>query len=188
MATTIGAYNLATAEHADPRYYEPQRPTHFEFSCPALDDMIANGNERIRLAVDASSIPYYSQSPLTIKRGNTEIHFAGSITFNTHTIKIIDYIGAATKEVLVAWQKQSGDPSTQMIGLAKDYKKLAYLIEYDPTFTAVRTWTLTGCWISGLQENDFDMSSGSESSMSISATITFDSAELSAGVDESAGL
>ena len=184
MATTIGAYELATAG-IDKLTYEPQRAVHFIFSCPELDELLPQGNERLRLSVDSSSIPFMHQEVMTIKRGGTEIHFAGSMQFDTHTVRIIDYIGLDSAGALVEWQKLSGDIKTQKIGLARDYKKTAYLTLYDPAFNVVRGWTLKGCWISSLKESDVNMESGGAAKMTIDAVITFDIAEPNDGVSES---
>lgn len=186
MATTIGAYDLATAG-VNALTYEPQRAVHFIFSCPDLDAMLPNGNERLRLAVDSSSIPFMHQDIMTIKRGGTEIHFAGNMVFDTHTVRIIDYIGLDSAEPFIEWQRLSGDIKTQKIGLARDYKKTAYLTMYDPAFNVVRGWTLKGCWISSLKETDLNMDSGAASKMTIDAVITFDIAEPNDGINESKG-
>ena len=98
--------------------------------------------------------------------------FAGTPSYDTGNIQFYDYIGAGTKEVLMAWQNLSYNYKTQKVGLVQDYKKDCYLIEYSPDFQVVRRWVLKGCWISALSEDAYD--SDSNNAHMISGTITYD--------------
>lgn len=178
---SIGAYELADSGIND-LYYDPQRPGHFKFTCPDVEGM-----ERLELAIDASSIPFMSQDKLTIRRGATEINFAGSMHFQDQSLRVIDYIGLDDVDVLLGWQKLSGDVDTQKVGLARDYKKTGFLTLYDPNFNPVRTWTLKGCWISGLSEDELDMQKGASDKMNINCTITYDMASYNKGTGASKG-
>jgi hypothetical protein len=102
--------------------------------------------------------------------------FAGTPEFDSGSIELNDYIGAGTKDVLMAWQRKSYDVKTEKVGLASDYKMTAYLLEYTPDYQLVRTWKLYGCWISGLSEGGYNHESNDKHA--ITATIQYDRAEI----------
>ena len=104
--------------------------------------------------------------------------FAGVPTFTEGSITLNDYIGADTLGMLMAWQNESYDVKTEKVGLAATYKKTATLIEYTPDLQEVRSWTLYGCWISGIDEPEFN--SDSNDKHTITAKIQYDRAVLNA--------
>ena len=172
-----GAYYLTQ----NPAIYEPQRSNCFKFvvdmtgidvndfgvSVPANDL-----SKTLELAVKTSSVPQFTIGKLTINRGNSQAHFAGKPEFKDGQISVHDYIGAHTKEILLAWQRQAYNVHTQKIGLAKDYKRTATLYELTPDFQIVRTWKLFGCWISDISDPNYDAESSDVRVMD--ATIVYD--------------
>lgn len=176
----IGTYYLAQ----NPQYYEPQRSNTFKFYVSSLKGLLNGWNvttdtdedQALELSVKASSVPHFDIDKVTINRGNSQMHFAGKPTFKDGQITIHDYIGAHTKEILLAWQRQAYNVETEKVGLAKDYKRTAYLLEYTPTFQLVRTWILDGCWVSSLSEGNYDHDSADARTMD--ATIVYDKAYL----------
>ena len=135
-----------------------------------------NADDVIKLSVSSSSVPHFTQTTISVKRGNNEMKFAGTPSFGDGTIKLNDWIGAGTKDVLLAWQRLSYNVKTEKVGLAADYKRDAYLLEYTPDDQLVTTWVLKGCWISGLSEDGFDHESNEKNV--ITATITYDKAYI----------
>ena len=57
-----------------------------------------------------------------------------------------------------------------------DYKKTCTLIEYDQTYTQVRSWDLYGCWVKTLSEDAFDKEN--DGKRAITATIEYDRAVM----------
>ncbi len=180
-ATNIGSYHFA----ANKETFEIQRGNNFEFVIDAkLNNLTAYGSETdnlnnpvemIRLSVAASSVPHFSQNVIEVKRGNTAVKYAGTMSFPSGSLQCYDFIGARTKDILMAWQAKSGDPYEQTVGLQADYKYTATLIEYPPDYNGiVRTWVLDGCWISNISEEDFSVDS--DGSRRISVTIEYDRA------------
>ena len=179
-----GTYHLAD----NPNLYEVQRTNNFEFVVMNINNIvkaglkdskanrIANAQEVLRLSVSEASIPHFSQSPISVKRGNSTLKYAGVPEFTTGSLTVIDYIGADTKAVLMAWQNLSYNVITEKVGLVSDYKKDAYLIEYTPDMQVVRQWKLHGCWISELTEPNY--SSEGNDKHTISVTIQYDRAEI----------
>lgn len=159
---SMGTYYLAE----NPQFYEPQRSNTFTFYVSDLNGIIddadfgvttdTNEEHALELAVKASSVPQFSITKISITRGNNQMHFAGKPSFNDGSLVVYDYIGAHTKEILLAWQQKAYNVSTEKVGLAKDYKKKAYLLEYTPTYQLVRTWVLEGCWVAEVGQGNYD--------------------------------
>lgn len=184
--TTSGTHYLAD----NPVSYEVQRSNNFEFIVTGIKGMIrpgATGSERnayfdmdsqkvIRLSVSKAPIPHFSQGVISVRRGNNELKYAGVPTFGNGQISVVDYIGADTKSVLMAWQNLSYNVLTEKVGLVEDYKKDCYLMEYSPDQQLVRKWRLYGCWISSISEGDYD--SESNDKKMITATIEYDKAKI----------
>lgn len=181
----IGTYHLAD----NPQLYEPQRQNTFEFVVTDIDGIpmigatnnsstFKNAQDILRCSVAGAFVPHFTQNTVEVKRGNSTVKFAGVPTFSSGTITLNDFIGANTKEILMAWQHLSYDVRTEKVSaLARtNYKKNCYLIEYAPDFVKVRQWILHGCWVSGISEDAYN-SEGSDKKQ-IEVTIEYDYAEL----------
>ena len=175
----LGTYYLTD----NPKYYEIQRSNNFVFYVSGLSKAFNiannkyaqdNADDVIKISVNRTTVPHFTQSTIQVKRGNNTMKFAGVPEFGSGSIDLNDYIGAGTKDVLLAWQNKSYDVRTEKVGLASDYKKDAYLLEYTPDYQLVRTWKLMGCWISGLSEGEYSHDSAEKHI--ISATIEYDKA------------
>lgn len=175
-----GTWNLAN----NPQQYEIQRTNNFEFYIEGLSTSLPtivqnttaqkNAEDVIRISCSKGFVPHFTQNVIEVKRGNNTMKFAGTPTWQAGQIELNDYIGLGTKEVLMAWQRLSYDYSTEKVGLASDYKKDGYLLEYTPDYQLVRTWKLCGCWISGLSEGEFNHESAEKHT--IQCTIEYDRA------------
>lgn len=189
-----GAWHLAS----NPNIYEPMRNNTFELIVSGLGDLIKPGaatteddiaidgrdvldgtwaQEVIRFAVNKVTIPNFTQSVITVNRGNTQVKFAGTMTYGEGSLEVIDYIGADSKSVLMAWQKLSGDIKSEKVGYAANYKKDCYLIEYGPDFKEVRHWEIKGAWVSAVS-NDENSNEGGNDKRTITATLQYDKAIL----------
>lgn len=184
----FGTYHLAD----NPNMFEIQRSNNFEFIVTDIDNIvragmegtesdivrvIKNAQEIIRLSVTQTSVPHFTQSAIEVKRGNSTLKYAGTPNFDSGTLEVNDYIGADTKSVLQAWQNLSYNVRTEKVGLASQYKKDCWLVEYAPDGQEVRKWRMHGCWISGLSEPPYDSNNG-DSKRTITATIQYDRAEI----------
>ena len=183
----IGTWHLAD----NPQIFEVQRNNNFEFVVTDIDGILRagaigteknsrfnNAQEMLRLSVTDAFVPHFQQQPVVIKRGNTEIKYAGVPTFSSGTLKFNDYIGADVKEILMAWQNMSCNIETEKVGSldVTPYKKNCYLIEYTPDYRKIRTWRLYGCWISAIQEDPYTADNGDKHS--VSCTIEYDRAQV----------
>lgn len=189
MNSHTGTYHFAD----NPKVFEVQRNNNFEFIVTNLDGImragalgtesnatIANAQEMLRLSVNKSFIPHFTQEVVSIKRGNSTIKYAGVPTFNEGTLEFHDFVGADTKAILMAWQNLSYNVDTEVVGSmanpATQYKKNCYLVEYTPDKTPIRTWILYGCWISGITEGDYSAEDGGKHLISV--TIQYDRAKI----------
>jgi hypothetical protein len=64
----------------------------------------------------------------------------------------------------------------------KDYKKTCTLIEYTQDYEQVRTWTLEGCFITKIDEEDFDRENDGKRQLNVS--ISFDRAMMELPISE----
>lgn len=175
---------------SDNTLYEPARSNNFEFIVTDIEDLIEagitenyateedfieNGQDIIRVSVISASVPHFSLDKIEIKRGNSTVKFAGVPSFSDGELKLNDYIGARTKNALMAWQALAYDVEEEKIFAASNYKKDCWLYEYTPDYSKViRTWLLKGCWISNISEDAF--SNENNGKREITATIVYDKA------------
>ena len=139
-------------------------------------DKIARAQETLKLNVVGAPVPHFKVNTLSYKRGNDTVNFAGTPEFNTGTIVVDDVVGLDTKSILMAWQALAYNVYTRKGGRMKDYKKNCTLIEYTQDFEQIRSWTLYGCFITDLQEDDFNKES--DNKRQIKASIIYDRAEM----------
>ena len=184
--TGISTYHLAD----NPALYEPSRNNAFEFLCYNHDSLLMAGKtddnatdadyltglqEVIKLSVAEASVPHYDLDVIEVKRGNSTMKFAGTPTFAEGSLKCNDYVGAQTKDFLLAWQALAYNVQADVVELAGKYKKDCTLVEYAPDYSKViRKWTLKGCWIKSLSEGSF--SHDSQDKRSVDVTIVYDRA------------
>ena len=187
----VGVYHISD-DRANYDLYEVERSDHFEFIIPdelnrlvrfgassesslrKEGDYINGGQEIIRLSVTSAFFPSISVEPITITRGNSSMKAAGHPKWTGGQIKVNDFIGARTKEVLWGWFRLAYDVITDKIGRMKNYKQDCYLVEYTADYEMIKYWELKGCFVSGVQEEGF--SSTSTGKREVTATIEFDKA------------
>jgi hypothetical protein len=181
----IGTYYLAD----NPELYEVQRDNNFEFVVEGLDrllragatgdddsDYITNGQEVLRFSTVSTFIPTFELGTIEIKRGNNTMKAAGVPTFQAGQFAINDYIGADSKSVLFAWQALAYNVKTEKVGRMSAYKKDCTLLEYTPDYKLVRAWKLKGCWVSNVNQTDYNMENSGKKT--VTATIQYDKAYI----------
>lgn len=112
--------------------------------------------EALRLSVTKCSVPHYKVDTASYRRGNDVVHFATIPSFEDGSLTVDDYIGLDTKSILMSWLRLAYDPFTRKGGRMSAYKKTCKLMEYTQDYELIRTWTLEGCFITGLDEEPFD--------------------------------
>lgn len=143
------------------------------------DGTLYDGNkasEALRLNVLKSSVPNFTVSVMEYRRGNDVVKFAGVPTFKDGSLVVDDVVGLDTKSLLYAWQYLAYNPITRKGGRMKDYKKTCTLIEYTQDYEQIRRWTLDGCFITGIDEADFDRENDGKRQMTVA--ISYDRAVM----------
>lgn len=147
-----------------------------ERDAATANDKIKRAQENLKLNVVKAPVPHFSLETLKYRRGNDEVKFAGVPTFKEGSLTIDDVVGLDTKSIVMAWQALAYNVYTRKGGRMKDYKKNATLIEYTQDFEPIRSWDIYGCWISDIQEGDFDKEN--DGKRQITATLQYDRAEM----------
>lgn len=134
-------------------------------------------SDALRLSVTSAPVPNFSLETLKFTRGNDTVNFAGKPEFKSGTLKFDDFVGLDTKDILYAWLAAAYDVTTGKGGRMKNYKApKCTLIEYTQEFKPIRSWIMYGCWISSIDDSDFDKEN--DGKRQLSATIVYDRAEL----------
>ena len=134
-----------------------------------------NIDETIRLSLISGKVPHFAISPIEIRRGNSRLKYAGQPEFDNEDITLHDFVGARTKDALMAWQALAYDVVNDVVRSAANYKYDCTLLEYTPDMSRVlRSWTLKGCWIGAISEDNFNLTERRE--RTITATIHYDRA------------
>ena len=187
-----------TAAHisANPSMYEAARSSFFTLTIDGLenlsraayggkDEVIAGegytAQSSLTLSVTEAAVPHFSLGQLEYRRGNEVVKFAGLPTFDENEIKLDDILGLETKNILMAWQGLAYNIETRKGGRMADYKKEAVLCEYTQDYELIRSWTLYGCWISKISEDNFNKASGNDDKRTLSVTLQYDRAEMTYG-------
>ena len=139
-------------------------------------DRLEDSQNRLRLNVTKAFVPHFSLGTDNYRRGNDVVNFATVPTWSNGTIEVDDVVGLDTKSILMAWLYLAYNPHTRKGGRMADYKKTATLCEYTQDYQLIRTWTLEGCFITQLQEDNFDKEN--DGKRKITATIVFDRATV----------
>ena len=191
--------------------WEPQRTNNFEVVIEGLDTLVtagavtatsldngqfsadptadsngvlnpANAAERIMLSVDSFSAPTIEIAQITTHYGNNSVKWAGKPDFPNSSLVINDYIGIQVEQILAAWFRCAYDFKTETIGLASNYKKTAYLIEYAPNGAYARAWRLDGCWLASFQLGDWNQAGNDQ--RKLTATLVYDRVIPDYGLDD----
>lgn len=171
--------------------WEPQRTNNFEVVIEGLDSLIPAGGwdtnatdgtaseinlpnlaERIMLSVDSFTAPSLEIAQITTHYGNNSVKWAGKPEFPNTSVTINDYIGIGTEQALAAWFRTAYNFETECVGLARNYKKTAYLIEYDPSGGQARTWRMDGCWLASFDLGEWSQDGNNQ--RKLKATLVYD--------------
>lgn len=185
--TGIGSYHMAER----PDLYEPSRNHAFEFVLNSkLNTLLAAGvladtatdddyfndvADVIKISVNEASVPHFDVEVVSIKRGNSVVKYAGAPSWGEGSLKLDDFVGARTKDILMAWNALVYDSAADVVHLANNYKFDCTLIEWNGDFSKkIRSWTLKGCWLKSISEGNF--THADNGLRSIDATIVYDRA------------
>jgi len=132
--------------------------------------------DNLRLNVVKTKVPHFSLGVEKYQRGNEIVKFAGVPEWPEGELVVDDVVGLDTKGILEAWKNEAYNVNTRKGGRMVNYKRDCQLIEYTQDYVKIRSWTLYGCWISALDEGEFDREN--DSKRQITATIQYDRAVM----------
>lgn len=171
----LGAVYKGTNHMGKLLSYEPQRLYNFELQIVGLDNLFTadnvgtnNGNqglhfgsaaERILVACSSFSVPNTEFGTIEIPHYNNTTKYAGKVSFGNATLKVEQYLGAFTEQIMTAWSRCVYDPRTQNIGYKADYAKDMYVIQYDSKGASPRVWKMENAWPAVLPGADWDYNS-----------------------------
>lgn len=141
-------------------------------------------SDGIRLNVVKAKVPNFTLETHEYKRGNDTVKFASTPTFADGSITVDDVVGINTKDMLYSWLYLAYNPITRKGGRMSEYKKECILIEYTQDYVPIRKWTMQGCFITGIEEGDFDRENDDKRQLSV--TIAYDRALMSKNVTDAA--
>ena len=145
---------------------------------PGENDVYAQDlwRDNLRLNVVKTKVPHFSLGVEKYQRGNEIVKFAGVPEWPEGELVVDDVVGLDTKGILMAWKNEAYNVNTRKGGRMVNYKRDCQLIEYTQDYVPIRSWKLFGCWISALDEGEFDREN--DSKRQITATIQYDRAVM----------
>lgn len=177
--------------------YEPQRLYNFELQIVGLDSLYTADNpgtgngsegikfgnvaEKILVSCSSFSVPNTEVGTIEIPHYNNTTKYAGKVTFGNATLKIEQFLGGFTEQIMTTWARCVYDPKTQNIGFKNDYAKDMYVIQYDSKGGNPRVWKMENAWPNVLPGADWDYESTARRQMSY--TIVCDRCIPDYGID-----
>lgn len=179
--SSAAAKKLGTGFMVGNEHWEPQRVNNFELVIENLNEItMANGDvfkctdagDRIMLSVQNFTAPSLEIARITTQYANNSAKWAGKPEFPDSSVTVNDYIGVQVERILSAWFRAAYDFDSEKIGLAKNYKKTAHLIEYDPQGGQPRVWRMEGCWLANFNLGEWNQDGNQQ--RQIQATFVYD--------------
>ena len=167
--------NPESADHiaAEAGTFEPQRQNNFTFEVA----LSSEDKDVITLSMQSAPLPNESNDEVEIQHQNERRYVAGQALFEATTLTIRDYVDQDTRGALLRWRKLVYNPKTGKVGLAKDYKKRAFVRMTAPDGTSERICKLIGSWPQALVGGN--LSHDASEQVLIEVTIRFDKVDWS---------
>lgn len=173
---TLGASHLASSG------FEVQRTNNFEIQIDNVSKV-----RMLTLSVVSGFLPNESNEVIQLNYGNTQITVAGAARpNNSGTLVVRDLVQEDMEAVIDEWRATVYQKSTDAIGFAADYKKVAKVTQYAPDGTLLRVWNLEGVWPSSVDYGQISYDSPGVKSISI--TLQYDKATIDRSEYNTAGL
>lgn len=135
-----------------------------------IEDITVEGNS-LDLIIQQAFLPQVSLNVLNLQHGNDSIKLAGVASWQGGSITVIDTLSRAELDVLLDWFNKTYDTEERVIGLASEYKKNGYVIEYAGDRRYQRKWPIRGMWISSPNLGTLNASSGEMKELSFTIEI-----------------
>lgn len=157
--------------------FEPQRLYNFEIQIIGLDTLYTADNpgtqtdwsseginfpsaaERILIACSSFSVPNTEFGTIEIPHYNNTTKYAGKVSFGDAQLRVEQYLGSFTEQIMTTWCRCVYDPKTQNIGYKHDYAKDIFVIQYDSKGGTPRVWKMENAWPNVMPGADWDYNS-----------------------------
>lgn len=163
---------VLTATRFNTKKFQLQRKNHFEVQFVMTEENDFQIDPDLRFMLVSFPLPKETTESSDVSYFNQTIKTAGKTTFDTTTMVLRDAIEYDTEKNFLEWRKRVYDPETGKMGLAAEYKCNAKVFEYTPNGEEYRSWTLIGCWPSGIDYGEMTYDDGGEKQLSV--TICYD--------------
>lgn len=179
--------------------FEPQRLYNFELQIVGLDSLytadkpgtsdgsgtdgvnFGSAAERILVSCSSFSVPNTEIGTIEIPHYNNTTKYAGKVSFGNATLKVEQFLGSFTEQIMTTWARCVYDPKTQNIGFKNDYAKDMFVIQYDAKGGTPRVWKMENAWPNVLPGADWDYNTSDRRQMSY--TIVCDRCVPDYGID-----
>lgn len=147
-----------------------------QLTAAAKAAVINKAGEYIRLNVVKCTLADFSIDSHDMRRGNEIVKYAGMPSWEAGSFTVDDVIGLDTKSILLAWLHLTYNPHTGKGGRMQDYKKTCTMYEYTSDFELVRTWTLEGCFVTKVSNDEWNKEDSNGEKRQLQADFVYDKA------------
>lgn len=148
--------------------FEPQRTNNFVIEIYGLGP---SEKETLILSTQSFDLPQESSEVIPVPFQNVQKKIAGPLTWEACTWTLRDFIDNKTREICVNWRAEVGDPDTDQVGLARNYKKEGKIVLLGPNGAFERTCKLIGVWPSAFNPGTADHEGGEKMTMELTLEI-----------------
>lgn len=151
--------------------FEPQRANNCLLY---IEGLSTEDREVLRLSLASFPIPKVSLGVIELNYINEKKKFPGIPTWDDLSVVFNDYVDRETSAALWRWFRETYDPVTGKLGLARRFKKTGRVVQFAPDGSTEREYDLEGLWISNLDPGESDFAS--EDVLKLTVTLTIDKA------------
>jgi hypothetical protein len=130
--------------------------------------------DTLKLSLQAAFNPSSAKEDIQVPYLNEVIFFAGRRMVDPGSIELIDYVDKSTADIVYAWDTMTHDYVTGQVGLARNYKKRACIINFAPDGSFQRYWWLQGCWPQAVNYAGGGLNMASSEPVKIALTLRYD--------------
>ena len=158
MGIHVLASNIAGANGI----LEPQRKHNWSIDIGGMAEF--GDMDTVTLSLLSFQLPTGSNTEVEIPYGNSRVWVPGQGNWNAIPLVIRDWVDRPVAQTLLNWRKKVWNPLTDQIGLARDLKRGASVIEFGPNSTEgvatfPKVYTLQGVWPTQMSPGELDMTS-----------------------------
>jgi hypothetical protein len=152
-------------------HYQPKRKNQWYMELPGETGIAS-------IAIKTTKLPGGSFKETVLDYINQKYYFAGKWEWKTIDIKLQDYIGDSTANLLYNWFLSVYNPVTGKQAYGANMKKTVNIVLLDPEGEDLERWVLKGCWPTTFEWGELDYAT--DDLRELSMTLRYDRPELEA--------